>query len=103
MIISDFSFLGKTTSSKLGNLKSNYFQFGSVFIKKKTKLNFFFKKYKSGQTDQFWFGSVFLGKNRFFRFSSVFPVWLSFFPVSVRFGFLLIKPKPNRTEPAVFF
>jgi hypothetical protein len=23
--------------------------------------------------------------------------------VSVRFGFLLIKPKPNRTEPACFF
>jgi hypothetical protein len=78
MIISDFSFLGKTMSSKLGNLRSNYFQFGSVFIKKKIKLNFFFKKQKPGQTDQFWFGSVFWAKTgfsglaRFFRFGSVF-------------------------------
>jgi len=45
---------------------------------------------------RFWLG--------FFRFGSVFPVWLGFFsgflPVSVQFGFfgfLLIKPKPNRT------
>jgi hypothetical protein len=53
MIISDFSFLGKTMSSKLGNLRSNYFQFGSVFIKKKIKLNFFLKKQKPDQTDQF--------------------------------------------------
>jgi hypothetical protein len=78
---------------------------------------------KPGQTDQFRFGSVWFsffraktGSNRFgsvfpvlarfFRFGSVFPVWLGFgsffsgfLSVSVRFGFfgfLFIKPKPNR-------
>jgi hypothetical protein len=82
--------------------------FGSVrFLSKKvTKPKFFLKKTetepKPGQTDRFRFG--FLGKKpvqtglaRFFRF------WLGFFLFwfgSVRFGFfgfLLIKPKPNRT------
>jgi len=53
------------------------------------------------------FGSVFPVLARFFRFGSVFPIWLGFGSVfyrfrfgSVRFGFfgfLFIKPKPNRT------
>jgi hypothetical protein len=52
------------------------------------------------------FGSVFPVLARFFPvfsvwlgFGSVFLVWLSFFPgfLSVRFGFLVIKPKPNQT------
>jgi len=92
--------------------RGDYFLFGSVFIKKNNKTEFFFKKteteLKSVQTDRFRFrfGSVFLGQK---------PVWLSFsvlarfdsvfFPVffglgSVRFsffGFRLIKPKPNQT------
>ena len=95
--------------------------FGSVrFLSKKvTKPKFFFeKKPKPGQTDRFRFGSVqfgfFRAKTGSNRFGSVFPVlarffsvlarffrfWLGFFPVSVRFGFfgfLFIKPKPNRT------
>jgi len=105
--------------------RGDYFRFGSVFIKKSNQTEIFFLK-KKPETDRFWFGSVFLGKNRFkpvwlgflglarffpvlarfFRFGSVFPVWLSFgsvllsfffgfLSVSVRFGFLLIKP--NRT------
>jgi hypothetical protein len=92
--------------------RGDYFLFGSVFIKKNNKTEFFLKKteteLKSVQTDRFRFrfGSVFLGQK---------PVWLSFsvlarfdsvfFPVffglgSVRFsffGFRLIKPKPNQT------
>jgi hypothetical protein len=90
--------------------------FGSVwFLSKKVtkpKIFFFEKKTetepKPGQTDQFRFGSVFLGQKpvqtglaRFFRFGSVFLVWLGFFSGffgfgSVRFGFFVIKPKPNR-------
>jgi hypothetical protein len=78
------------------------------------------KKPKPGQTDRFRFGSGFLGQKpvqtglaRFSRFwfgflgfGSVFPVWLSFFPVFCRFrfglvqfgffNFLFIKPKPNQ-------
>jgi hypothetical protein len=83
----------------------------------------FFKKTKPVQTDQFRFGSVFLGQKpvqtglaQFFQFGSVlaeFFFWfgsvffLFFFGLgSVRFGlfgFRLIKPKPNQTEPVDFF
>jgi hypothetical protein len=81
--------------------------FGSVrFLSTKvTKPKFFFlkKKPKPGQTDRFRFG-FFMAKTGSNRFGSVFSVWLGFFSgflsVSVRFGFfgfLLIKPKPNRT------
>jgi len=86
--------------------RGDHFRFGLVFIKKVTKLNFFFKKTKTEpkpvQTDWFWFG--FLDKNRFKT------VWLRFFGLvqfffrfgfgSVPFGFFdfrLIKPKPNRS------
>ena len=77
-----------------------YFQFGSVFIKKnnQTEILFFEKKTetepKPSQTDRFRFGLGFIGKK---------PVQTGlarFFSVSVRFGFfsfLLMKPKPNRT------
>jgi hypothetical protein len=92
------------------------------FLKKKTET-----EPKPGQTDRVRFGLGFLGQKqvqtglaRFFRFwlgfsglarfGSVFPVWLGlarffsgFLSVSVRFGFfgfLFIKPKPNRP---VFF
>ena len=72
----------------LGFARDDHFPFGSVFIKKVTKLKLFFKKPKPGQTDRFWFGSVWFfrekpGSN---RFGSVFPVlarfswfWLGFF------------------------
>jgi len=83
--------------------------FGLVFIKKVT--NQFFKKIETelAQTDRFRFG-YFRTKTCFFPvwldFSGLaqfFPVWLGFFfPVWVQFnffGFRLIKPKPNRTEP----
>jgi len=108
--------------------RGDHFRFGSVFIKKSNQTEFFFFKKNRNRTEigsnrpvsvrfgflgqkPVWlgfsgFGSVFfrfwLG---FFGFGSV---WLDFFSsflsVSVRFfGFLLIKPKPNRTEPAGFF
>ena len=108
-------------------IKGDHFRFGSVFIKKsnQTEILFLKKKPKPGQTDRFWFGSVFLGQKpvqtglaRFFQFwlgflgfGSVFSVWLGFsglaqffsgfLSVSVQFGsfgFLFIKPKPNRTS-----
>jgi len=105
--------------------RGNYFQFGSVFIKKnnQTKIIFLKKNRNRVKPTGFGsFGSVFrakTGSNRFgsvfsvldrffpvlawfFWFGSVFPVWLCFFSsflsVSVRFGFfsfLFIKPKPN--------
>jgi hypothetical protein len=113
-------------------IRGDHFRFGSVFIKKsnQTEIFFFEKKPKPNRNrvKPAGFGSVFLGQKPvqtdlarffrfwlgFFRFSSVFPVWLGFgsvFPdwlglarffsgfllVSVRFGFLFIKPKPNRT------
>jgi len=69
---------------------------------------------KPGQTDRFWFG--FLGpKPVQTGLARLFPVMLGFFGLtrffcffcfgSVRFGFFgfrLIKPKPNRTEPTGF-
>ena len=74
----------------------DHFQFGSVFIKKKSPnwILFFFKP-KPVQTDLFRFSSVFLDKNQFK------PVWLGFFGLGpVRFdffGFGFIKPKPNQS------
>jgi hypothetical protein len=86
-------------------LKLGVIIFGSVrFLSKKiTKLNFFFLKKKPkpnrNRVKPTGFGSV-----RFFRkkpvqtgLARVFRFWLGFFPVSVRFGFSVIKPKPNRT------
>ena len=90
--------------------------FGSVlFLSKKNNQTEIFKKKKPkpGQTDRFRFGSVFYGKNRFkpvwlgfswfwlgfLGFSGLARFFSGFFSVSVRFGFfgfLLIKPKPNR-------
>jgi hypothetical protein len=93
--------------------------FSSVrFLSKKvTKPKFFFKKKtetepKPGQTDRFRF--VFLGQKPVQTgLARFFPVWLGFlsfgsvlarfFPVFCRFrfgffGFLFIKPKPNRTS-----
>jgi hypothetical protein len=55
-------------------MKGDYFQFGSVFIKKKPNQNFLKKnKPKPVQTDRFWFDSVwFFGQK---------PVWFGFFTV----------------------
>jgi hypothetical protein len=65
------------------NIKGGYFQFGLVFIKKSNQNLFFFKKKKPKpvQTDRFRFGYVqlFWGKNRFFRFGSVFSSLAWFF------------------------
>jgi len=95
--------------------QTGWFRFGSVFLGQKlvqTGLARFFRFWLgfSGFGSVFsGFGSVFFGLARFFRFGSVFPVWLGFGSVffrffvgfgSVRFGFfgfLFIKPKPNRT------
>jgi hypothetical protein len=60
--------------------------FGSVFIKKNNQTEIFLKKPKLGQTDLARFFPVL---DRFFRFGS------GFFRFGF-FGFLLIKPKPNR-------
>jgi len=82
------------------NTRGDHFRFGSVFIKKSNQTEFFFfwKKTetepKSGQTDRFRFG--FLGQKPvqtglarffwfwlgFFRFGSVFSVWLGFFSLA---------------------
>jgi hypothetical protein len=97
--------------------RGDYFRFGSVFIKKSNQTEIFFLKKKTetgsnrpvsvrfgffrAKTGSNRLGSVFsvLARffpvlARFFRFGSFF-FW--FFSVSVRFGFLLIKPKLNRT------
>jgi hypothetical protein len=89
--------------------RGDHFRFGSVFIKKnnQTEICFFEKKKpKPGQTDRFRFGffRAKTGLARFFQFwldflgfGSVF--FSGFLSVLVRFGFfgfLLIKPKPNR-------
>jgi len=101
--------------------RGDHFRFGSVSFKKsnQTEIIFFEKKPKPGRTDRFRFGSIrfFRAKTGSNRFGSVFSVLARFFPclarffrfgsvlarffsgflsVSVRFGFLLIKPKPNR-------
>ena len=91
--------------------------FGSVrFLSKKvTKPKFFFfEKKNRNRVKPTGFGSVrfvFLvqkpvqtGLARFFRFGSVFPVWLCFFPVFCRFRFgsvrffrfFVYKTEPNR-------
>jgi len=97
--------------------RGDHFRFGSVFINKsnQTEIFFFWKKNRNRtETGSNRPVSVrfFYGKNRFkpvwlgfLGFGSVFLVWLGFFRFfvgfgSVRFGFfgfLLIKPKPNRT------
>ena len=108
-------------------IRSDHFRFSSIFIKKDNQTEIFFLKKKTetepkpGQTDRFRFGSVFLGQKPvqtglawFFRFwlgflgfGSVFSGLARFFFRffvgfgSVRFGFfgfLFIKPKPNRTS-----
>jgi len=84
-----------------------FFLFNSVFIKKKTKLIFFFKiktEPKLVQIDRFRFGLVFRTKTGLNWFDLVFSVWLGFGSVFSRFefsffGFRLIK----QIEPVSFF
>jgi hypothetical protein len=108
-------------------IKGDHFRFGSVFIKKsnQTEILFLKKKTESGsnrpvlvrfgffraKTGSNWFSSVFPVLARFSRFwlgfSGLARFWLGlaqffsgFLSVSVQFGsfgFLFIKPKPNRT------
>jgi len=98
------------------NIRGDHFRFGLVFIKKSNQTEIFFKKnrnrtetgsnrpvsvflgQKPVQTDLAQFSLFFLVLAWFFRF------WLGlarfFLVFSVRFGFfgfLLIKPKSNRT------
>jgi hypothetical protein len=94
--------------------RDDHFRFGSVFIKKnnQTEIYFFKKKPKPVQTDRFRFcfgqKPVQTGLAWFFRFGSVFLVLARFdifFSGLARFflfqfgffGFMLIKPKSNRT------
>jgi hypothetical protein len=113
-------------------IRSDYFRFSSVFIKKnnQTEIFFFEKKTETGSNRpvSVRFGSVFLGQKpvqtglaRFFRFwlgffrfgsvfsvwlgfGSVFPVWLGFFSdflsVSVRFfRFFVYKTETEPNQP----
>jgi hypothetical protein len=86
--------------------RGDHFRFGSVFIKKSNQTEFFFlkKKTETGsnrpvsvrfgffreKTGSNWFGSVFPVLARFSWF------WLGLARFGF-FGFLFIKPKPNRT------
>jgi hypothetical protein len=77
-----------------------------VFIQKSNQTEIFLKKNRN-RVKPTGFGSVFwakTGSNRFGLVFSIlarfFSVWLGFgsvFSVSVQFGFLLLKLKPNRT------
>ena len=93
--------------------RDDHFLFGLIFIKKNNQTELFFlkKKTETGSNRpvsvRFGFFREKTGSN---RFDSIFLVLARFFSgflsVSVRFGFfgfLLIKPKPNRTEPTRFF
>jgi hypothetical protein len=82
----------------------DYFQFGSVFIKKSNQTEFFLNKTKTGSNRPVLV-RFFRTKTNSNRSGSVFSVWLGFFSGlalffsglgSVRFdffGFRLIKPK----------
>jgi len=91
-------FLSKKITKSKKNLKKNQNRvkptgFGSVwFFREKTGSN----RFGSGFPVLARFSRFFMVLARFFslaRFSGL----AQFFSVSVRFGFLLIKPKPNRT------
>jgi hypothetical protein len=81
-------------------------RFGSVFIKKNNQTEFFLKKKKtetgSNRPVSVLFGflekkPVQTGLAWFFRFGSVFSVWLGFFSGFFRFGFSSSRlKKPNR-------
>jgi hypothetical protein len=97
-------FFIKKTEPKPG--QTDRFRFGSVFLGQKpvqTSLARFFRFWLGflgfGSVFSVWLG--FFGLARFFRFGSVLARFFSgFLSVSVRFGFfgfLFIKPKPNRT------
>jgi len=98
---------------QVGFGRSDYFRFGSVFIKKNNQTEILKKKLKTGSNRPvsvrfgLFFGQkpVQIDLAQFFQFGSVFLFWLGFFRFfsclgSVRFGFFgfrLIKPKHNRT------
>jgi hypothetical protein len=77
----------------MGWTSDDYFRFGLIFIKK-TKIKpvqtgrfrFGFLGQKPVQTGLAWFFRFCLILARFFRFDSIFSVWLGFFFVWVRFG-----------------
>jgi hypothetical protein len=82
---------GESFPSKI-YIRVDNFWFSLVFIKKIIKLNFFKKNWNQFKSTGFGSVRFFRTKTRlaqFFRFCSVFSVW-------VRFCFRLIKP--NRTE-----
>jgi len=81
--------------------RGDHFRFGSVFIKKITKPNFFFKKTETEpnpvQTDQFRFS--FLGQKPVQTgLAQFFQVFFGLVRLGF-FSFRLIKLKPNRTKP----
>ena len=91
----------------ISSSRSDYFRFGSVFIKKNNQTDFFFKKTETGSNRslsvRFGFLEQKLVQTGLARFFSDFA---RFFWILVRFGFFgfrLVKPKPKRTEPVDFF
>ena len=93
-----FFFLKKKTET--GSNRPVSVRFGSVFLGQKP-VWLGFSGFGSVFSVLAWFFPVFFGLAMFFRFGSVFPVWLGFLSVSVRFGFFsfwFIKPKPNQTS-----
>ena len=82
--------------SKYPTIRGDHFRFGSVrFFRAKTGSNRFGSVFPVlARFSRFWLG--FFGLARFFRFGSVFFRFFVGFG-SVRLGFFLIKPKPNRT------
>jgi len=89
------------TKTTLFTIRGDYFQFGSVFIKNNNQTEIK-KKTETGSNRPVLVRFGFLGQKSvlvgfsvwlvFFRFGSVFLVWILF----GFFSFRLIKPKPNR-------
>jgi hypothetical protein len=82
---------------------SDYFRFGSVFIKKNNQTGFFKKIWNRFKPTNFSYFRTKTGSNQFCSFFSgltwIFTVWVRFGFFSFRF----IKPKPNRSVFLKFY
>jgi hypothetical protein len=89
------SLLGYPDYGAMVVIKGDHFLFDLVFIKKNNQTKFFFKKTETDriQFKPTGFGSVFRTKTGSTGLVRFFQVFL----VRVRFGFRLIKSKPNRS------
>ena len=69
-------------------IRSDYFQFGSVFIKKNNQIEIFKKKTETGSNRPISVKFGFLGQKPIQTgLARFFPVWLDFFPGFFQFGF----------------